>query len=85
MTIHLKPDIAAGLAAVAASHGLSVEEYLSELIARELPVGEPDAPRTSAAASGLVWENGLLIYGAGTALPAGFLDTAIRRSREERS
>ena len=33
----------------------------------------------------MVWENGLFIYGAGGALPAGFIDNAIQRSRDERS
>jgi hypothetical protein len=84
MTIDLKPEIVAGLAAVAATHGLSVEDYLKELIESELPLPMPDM-RAPDAGSGMIWEDGLLIYGAGTPLPVGFLDDAIRRSREERS
>ena len=33
----------------------------------------------------MICEDGLLIYGSGTALPAGFIDNAVRRSRDERS
>jgi hypothetical protein len=41
--------------------------------------------RSPSEGSGMVWEDGLLVYGAGTALPAGFIDNALRRFREERS
>jgi hypothetical protein len=84
MTIHLKPDVAAGLTALAAIHGLSVEDYLKDLVEKELPLAISDT-HASDAASGMVWEDGLLIYGAGTALPAGLIDNALRRSREKRS
>lgn len=84
MTLHLRPEIADGLTAIAASRGLTVEEYLQQLVERELlsdtPVNSPPAE-----GSGMVWENGLFIYGAGTALPDAFIDNAIRRSREDRS
>jgi hypothetical protein len=84
MTLHLKSDIATGLTTLAAAHGLSVEEYLRQLVERELPaVSSADAP--SSEGSGMVWEDGLLIYGAGTALPDHVIDDAVRRSREERS
>lgn len=33
----------------------------------------------------MVWEDGLLVYGAGTALPLGFMDNALRPSRDQRS
>jgi hypothetical protein len=75
----LKPEIVAGLAALAATHSLSVEDYLKDLIEKELPLPMPDL-RASDGGSGMIWKDGLLIYGAG-----GFLDDAIRRSREERS
>lgn len=84
MTIDLNPDIAAGLTAVAGIHGLSVEGFLRELIAKELP-GTPPDTGASDGESGIVWENGLFIYGAGTTLRAGFIDNALRRSRDERS
>jgi hypothetical protein len=46
--------------------------------------GQPQEMNT-AEASGMVLENGLLVYGAGTALPYDVIDNAIRRSREDRS
>jgi len=39
----------------------------------------------SSEGTGMICEDGLLIYGSGTALPAGFIDNAVRRSRDERS
>lgn len=38
VTLELYPDLAAGLTALAASQGLSVEDYLQRLVERELPV-----------------------------------------------
>ena len=49
--------------------------------ARGLSVDEMPAEE----GSGMMLENGLLIYGAGTAMPDSIIDDAIRRSREERS
>ena len=83
MTLHLRPDVAAGLEALASAYGLSVEAYLENLVHKELPARSADAEQTEG--SGMVWEDGLLIYGAGTPLPAGVIDDALRRSREERS
>ncbi len=83
MTLHLGPEIADGLTALAVSRGLSVEDYLKQLVDRELPPTAPANPTCEG--SGTVWEDGLLIYGAGTALPDGFVDDALRRSRDERS
>lgn len=84
MTLNLTSNIAAGLTTIAAARGLSVEEYLSGLVANELAATHADE-LPAEEGSGLVLENGLLIYGAGTALPDSVIDDAIRRSREERS
>jgi hypothetical protein len=35
MTIDLKPEIPAGLTTLAATHGLTVEDYLKELVENE--------------------------------------------------
>ena len=35
--------------------------------------------------SGMVWENGLLVYRTGRPLPAHLVNDVIRRSREERA
>ena len=82
MTLDLRPDIAAGLETLASAQGLSVEDYLQRLVARELPAQA--APSTSQK-SGMVRENGLLVYRTGNPLPASVVDEAILRSREERS
>ena len=62
---------------------LSVEDYLQQLVERELPAltSEP-APVEG---TGMVPENGLLVYRTGKPLPAHVVDEVIRRSREERS
>ena len=84
MTLNLTPDIAAGLTAIATTHGLSVEEYLRQIVQRELPASQSDnsAPTEG---SGMIFEDGLLIYGAGTALASSILDDAIRSSRQDRA
>ena len=84
MTLNLTSNIAAGLTAIAAARGLSVEEYLRGIVEHELAATHADEIPAEEG-SGMVLENGLLIYGAGTALPATVIDDAIRRSREERS
>jgi hypothetical protein len=82
MSITLTPDqqrvieeaISAGLVG-------SVDEFI-ETAAKALP--HPD-PAPSEHASGMVEENGLLVYRTGNPLPTRVVDDAIRRSREERS
>jgi hypothetical protein len=83
MTLNLKSDVAAALETLAAAQGLSVEDYVQQLVERELPAmtSEP-APWEG---SGMVPENGLLVYRTGKPLPGHVVDEAIRRSREERS
>jgi hypothetical protein len=81
MTLHLTPEVAAGLKALAAAQGLSIEGYLQQLVARELP-SEPSA---SSKAGGMVWENGLFVYRTGNPLPAHILEDALRHLRKDRS
>ncbi|MGO8787466.1 MAG: hypothetical protein ACLQVL_08795 [Terriglobia bacterium] len=83
MTLVLKSELAAALENLAAAQGLSVEDYLERLVERELPAvtSEPASPDSS----GMVRENGLLVYRTGKPLPARVVDEALRRSREERS
>ena len=84
MTLNLTSDIAAGLTTIAAARGLSVEDYLRQIVEDELATAQADEI-PGKEGSGMVLENGLLIYGAGTALPTAVVDNAIRRSRDERS
>ena len=86
MNLNLRPDVEATLHAQARAHGLSVEDYIASLVAPDTPPGdgddsgaEPEIPH-----SGMVMENGLLIYRTGRPLSAGVVDEAIRRSRQER-
>ena len=44
MTLHLRPEIAAGLETLANAQGLSVEDYLKQLVERELSLNTPEAP-----------------------------------------
>jgi hypothetical protein len=83
MTLDLRPEIAAGLEALASAQGLSVEDYLQWLVARELPAKTADS--ATPLESGMILENGLLVYRTGKPLPAHVVDEAIRRSREDRS
>lgn len=81
MTLNLNPEIGAGLTALAAARGLSVEDYLRELVEREAPPSGSEPSENS----GMVWENGLYVYRTGRPLPQHVVDDAIRRSREERA
>ena len=82
VTLTLKPEIEASLLAQAREAGMTLEGYLQSVIEREFPIDSVEPEHSED--SGMVWENGLLIYGAGLSLPPGYLDTAIERSREER-
>lgn len=51
MTLNLRPEIAARLEALATAHGLSIEDYLKQLVERELSSNGPEIapqPRLSA-------------------------------------
>ncbi len=83
MTLDVKPEIAAALEALAAAQGLTVEDYLQHLVERELPAN-PEGTSDSNG-SGMVWENGLLVYRTGRPVPQSVVDDLIRRGREERT
>lgn len=82
MTLDVKPEIAAALEALAAAKGLSVQEYLEYVVQKESP--PTDENTTFSEASGMVWENGLFVYRAGSPLPSHIVDEAIHQVREER-
>ncbi|HXJ07565.1 MAG TPA: hypothetical protein VNH65_20890 [Candidatus Acidoferrum sp.] len=83
VTLDLKPEIAAALEALASANGLSVEDYLEQLVEKELPLKPEHATRSEG--SGMVWENGLFVYRTGKPLPMRVVDDAIRQVREERA
>ena len=83
MTLDVKPEIAAALEALAAAQGLSVEDYLQQLVEKELPANFEAGVVSEG--SGMVWENGLLVYRTGKPVPHGVVEDLIRRGREERA
>jgi hypothetical protein len=83
MTLDVRPEVAAALEALASTKGLSVEEYLEQLVQKELPPQHEDA--TGSEGSGMVWESGLFVYRTGRPLPLPVVDDAIRQVREERA
>ena len=52
MTLDVKPEIAAALEALASAKGLSVEDYLEQLVEKEMPLKLEDATRSEG--SGMV-------------------------------
>jgi hypothetical protein len=83
MTLDVKPEIAAALEALASTKGLSLQDYLEQLVENQLPPKPED--RAGSEGSGMVWENGLFIYRTGRPLPLRVVDDAIRQVREERA
>jgi hypothetical protein len=82
ITLNLKPELEARLLAQARATGTTPEDYVQRLVERDLSAEVIDS---GSEGTGMVWEDGLFIYGAGSTLPAGFIDSAVRRSREDRS
>ena len=83
MTIEVKPEIAAALESLATAKGLSVEAYLEQLVERELPVRAGNGAASEG--SGLVLEDGLLVYRTGRPLPSNAVEHVLRQIREERA
>ncbi len=83
MTLDVKPEIAAALEALASAKGLSVEDYLEQIVQNEMPSRTGD--NAGSEGSGMVWENGLFVYRTGRPLPLYVVDDAIRQVREQRA
>jgi hypothetical protein len=83
VTLDIKPEIAAALEALASAKGLSVEDYLEQLVEKELPLNLEDTAQSEG--SGMVSENGLFVYRTGKPLPTRVVDDAIRKVREGRA
>lgn len=74
MTLDLRPEIADALAALASARGLSVEDYVKELVEREQPAPPPVAKT--------VFEQGLGLFGSPE--DAALLDQVVSLAYEER-
>jgi len=81
VTLDIKPEIAAALEALASAEGLSLEAFLERLVEKELSQNPEDGQSEG---SGMVLEDGLLVYRTGKPLPSHLVDDGIRKVREER-
>lgn len=70
VTLHLKPELEAALLAQVQAAGLTLEDYLQQLVEKELSAEAIEAGPPEG--SGMVWENGLLVYRTGMPLPRPF-------------
>jgi hypothetical protein len=85
MSVHLRPETEARITALAAASGVSVDDYLAALFAKELPENEPTSQDSNGAQ--FQKEHGIWVYRTGTAMPASLVEDtleAVRRQREER-
>ena len=85
MTVNLElaPEIEAGLLTEAQAFGMTPARYLQLLLERELGAGVGESVRNER--TGMIQENGLLVYKTGRPLPACVVDEAISSCREQRS
>jgi methionine salvage enolase-phosphatase E1 len=83
MALQIKPETAAALEALASAKGLSVADFLEQIVNRESQQ-QPDDSACSEQ-TGMVWENGLYVYRTGRPLPMHVIDDAVRKVREERT
>jgi hypothetical protein len=86
LTIEIPDDNAARYRRLAQARGLTVDRWLLELADNAAAPGDVSPPTAPGEpATGMVEENGLLVYRTGNPLPVQVVDDAIRRFREERS
>lgn len=79
ITPNLKPEVEAELLAEARATGLTIEQYVEQLV--ELPFSGDASRETDAVeGSGTVWENGVFVYRTERPLPASVVEDAVRRS-----
>jgi hypothetical protein len=82
VTLNLGPEVEAGLLAHAQSAGVTPEEYLRQLVERDLAIQPADSENPEG--SGMLWEDGLLIYGAGSTLPASLMMRSDAPAKQDR-
>ena len=86
MSVHLKPETEARITALAVASGMSVDDYLAALFAKESPGNEPPATPDSRNAQ-FQKEHGIWVYRTGVPMPPALVEDTletIRRQREER-
>ena len=83
VTLNFNPEVEAGLMAQAQATGMTLEHYVQKLVEKEVSVEALQGGR--AETTGMVWENGILVYRTGRPLPTHLVDNAIQQSREERT
>lgn len=73
LTLNLPPDIERAYLDAATAKGVALDLLVAEVLITNLPE-----------VSGLVEEDGLIVYKTGAPLPPAYLEDALRSSREER-
>jgi hypothetical protein len=87
MSVHLKPETEARIAALAAASGISVDDYLAALGERDAPENEPASPPEFSHEQ-FEKEQGIWVYRIGIPIPPSMVEDTlqtIRRQREEHS
>jgi hypothetical protein len=81
----MDPETESGLLSIAGARGMSVEDFLRQLVIRERAARLTAVPEPAGSETGMVPEQGLRIYRTGNPLPLEVIDDCIQRAREERS
>ena len=79
ITLNLPPDVDA-----ATARGVALDSFVTEVLINQSPAEAPNAFPEKSEVHGLTEEEGLVVYKTGRPLPAGHLDEASRRSRDQR-
>lgn len=82
MTVHLRPETEAKLAAHVASIGMSIDDYLEELVEKELPEDTDDVENPDAGQ--FYQKHGIWVYRTGKPMPASMIQNTIEEIRRER-
>jgi hypothetical protein len=78
VTLNLPPDVERAYVDAASAKGVDLDSLLTEILISQ-------SQQAPSEAHGLVDEDGLVVYKTGRPLPEGYLEEALRRSRDERS
>jgi len=81
MTVHLRPETQARLAAEAAALGMSVDAYLEALVEKQLPPTGPEQEPVTG--SQFQKEHGVWVYRTGEPMPLALADETLDALRRE--